>query len=169
VRWARVVLAAFVVSAVLGACGGGSSHRVVLDGSPRYPDREGVVTDVSLTALTLDGRDRFTIDRNLQCFSTYTLESVPLLGRKNQYVQLGVKGNKVTWLASFAAVVHLPDKPPVVFYNGTLVRIDSEHRAIFRDGSVLRLAAGVSAPKAIGLVRAEIDPATQRVMALVAG
>ena len=84
-------------------------------------------------------------------------------------VPAGVKGKKVTWLASFAAVVHLPDQPPVVFYNGRLVRVDGEHRAIFRDGSVLTLAAGVTAPKGADVVRAEIDPATQRVRALVAG
>ena len=163
------MLAAVLLAVLVGACGGGGSHRAVLDGSPRFPDREGVVTDVTLSSLTLNGRDHFSIDRDLQCFSTYTLESVPLLGRKNQYVQLGVKGKKVTWLASFAAVVHLPNEPPVVFYNGKLLRIDGEHRAIFRDGSVLRLAPGITAPKGADVVRAEIDPATQRVRALVAG
>jgi hypothetical protein len=139
----------------------------VLDGSPRYPDREGVITDVSLTELVLNGRDHFTVDPKLQCFSTYTLESVPLLGRKNQYVQLGVKGTRVTWVASFAAVVHLPAQSPVVFYTGRLVRVDDQRRAIFRDGSVLRLAPGVAVPKVASVLRAEIDPASQRVRALV--
>ena len=161
-------MAAFVMFVVSAGCGGGgASHRAVLDGSPRYPDREGVVTEVSLTSLVLNGKERFKVDPKLQCFSTYTLESVPLLGRKNQYVQLGVDGKKVTWVASFAAVVHLPGQAPVVFYTGRLVRVDDQHRAVFRDGSVLRLAAGVTAPRSASILRAEIDPATQRVRALV--
>jgi hypothetical protein len=56
--------------------------------------------------------------------------------------------------------------PPVVYYNGVLVRRDGP-RAIFRDGTVLRLAAGVTPPVEQGLVRAEIDPALHTVRAVV--
>jgi hypothetical protein len=150
------------------ACSSSSSGRVALDGSPRFPDREGVVTEVSLSGLTLNGHDRFTVDRRLQCFSTYTLESVPLLGRKNQYVQVGIKGHRVVWMASFAAVIRLPGQRPVVYYTGHLVKVDVQHRAIFRDGTVLRLGSNVSAPPGTAVLRAEIDTSTQRVVNLVA-
>jgi hypothetical protein len=56
--------------------------------------------------------------------------------------------------------------PPVVYYNGVLLRLDGD-RAIFRDGTVLQLADGVTSPVETGFVRAELDPSLHRVRALV--
>ena len=56
--------------------------------------------------------------------------------------------------------------PQIRCTNGVLLRREGT-RVIFRDGTVLRLAAGVTAPVGQGLVRAEIDPALHEVRALV--
>jgi hypothetical protein len=116
-----------------------------------------VVTSVSVRRITLDGGRTFDVSRKLQSFSTYTLETVPLLRRRGQYVQIGVHGNTMTWIGTIGAVV--PVQPPVVFYSGRLLRTDSQRRLVFRDGTVLRLAGEVTSPVPTGVVRAEIDPA----------
>jgi hypothetical protein len=151
---------------LIGGCrGGGGGHRVVLDGRPRYPDAEGVVEQISLARITLDGGRSYGVRNDLQSFSTYDLAAVPMLQRQGQYVQVGLTGKKVAWMAGIGVVVRT-GAPPVVYYNGVFVRRDGE-RAIFRDGTVLRLAAGVTPPVEQGLVRAEIDPALHTVRALV--
>ena len=147
-----------------GGCRRGG-HPLVLDGRPRVPDAEGVVEEVSFDRITLDGGRAYGVRKDLQSFSTYDLAAVPMLHRRGQYVQLGLNGKKVAWMAGIGVVVR-GDAPPVVYYNGVLVRREGA-RAIFRDGTVLQLAAGVAAPVEQGLVRAELDPALHTVRALV--
>ena len=149
---------------LLPGCRGGS-HRLVLDGRPRIPDAEGVVEEISFDGITLDGGRSFGVRRDLQSFSTYDLGPVPMLVRLGQYVQVGLDGKKVAWMAGIGVVVRT-GAPPVVYYNGVLVRRAGD-RAIFRDGTVLRLADGVTGPVKTGFIRAEIDPAQHRVRALV--
>ena len=153
-----------LVALALVACREGA-QRLVLDGRPRYPDVEGVVEQISFEGITLDGGRSYEVRNDLQSFSTYDLGAVPMLHRLGQYVQLGLDGKKVAWMAGIGVVVRGAG-PPVVYYNGVLVRLDGD-RAIFRDGTVLRLAGGVRSPVERGLVRAEIDPAVHRVRALV--
>ena len=150
------LIALLVLALVGGACDrGGDDHGdLVLDGRPRVPDAEGVVAEVSFTELELEGGATYRITRDLRCFSTYTLAPVPLLGRKGQYVQLGLDGDRVAWLASVGGVVN--QDPPAVYYTGNLVKVD-EGRAVFRDGTVFRLGDGVDAPEP-GFVQVAIDP-----------
>jgi hypothetical protein len=143
----------------------GDSHRVVLDGRPRFPDVEGVVERISFENITLDGGRSYGVRKDLQSFSTYDLAAVPMLHRLGQYVQLGLDGKKVAWMAMIGEVVR-GAAAPVVYYNGVLLRLDGD-RAIFRDGTVLQLADGVTSPVETGFVRAELDPAVHRVRALV--
>jgi hypothetical protein len=153
------VVAVAAVAFVVASCGSGSrSHRAVLDGSPRFPDAEGVVTAVSVDKITLDGTHTYKVSPHLQSFSTYTLETVPLLGRKSQYVQVGLDGDTMVWLASVGAVVRAPNLPPTVFYVGHLARVDGQHRAIFHDGTVFRLGSDVRALTGADVVRVELDP-----------
>ena len=156
----RAPLAILGVAALvlLGACGGGDDDggRVVLDGRPRIPDAQGVVSDVSRESIALENGKRWKLVDEPQSFSTYTLATVNLLQRKGQYVQLGLDGDRVAWVAAIGAVAELD--PPVVFYNGQLERIDGRD-AVFKDGTVLRLAPDVRSPVVKGAVRAEIDPA----------
>ncbi len=151
---------------LLGGCTKSDDDRLVLDGRPRFPDAEGVVEDISFERITLDGGRSYGVSKELQSFSTYDLAAVPMLHRRGQYVQLGLDGKKVAWMAGIGVVVRTPAAPPVVYYNGVLVRLDAD-RAIFRDGTVLQLADGVTSPVDHGFVRAELDPALHRVLALV--
>lgn len=161
----RLSLLLIAGALILAGCTKSGGHRLVLDGRPRFPAAEGVVEQISFDRLTLDGDRSYGVRKDLQSFSTYDLAAVPMLHRLGQYVQLGLNGKKVAWLAGIGVVVKGAG-PPVVYYNGTLVRRDGD-RAVFRDGTVLRLAGGVTPPVAQGLVRAELDPALHTVRALV--
>jgi hypothetical protein len=151
---------------ILAGCTKGDGHRLVLDGRPRIPDAEGVVEQISFSRVTLDGGRSYGVRKDLQSFSTYDLAAVPMLHRLGQYVQLGLDGKKVAWMAGIGVVVRRSGAPPVVYYNGMLLHREGA-RAVFRDGTVLRLTAGVTAPVEQGLVRAELDPALHTVRALV--
>ncbi len=150
---------------LVGCSSKSDEERVVLDGRPRFPDAEGVVEQISFERITLDGGRSYEVRKDLQSFSTYDLAAVPMLHRLGQYVHLGLDGKEAAWMAGIGVVVRGP-APPVVFYNGFLLRLDGD-RAIFRDGTVLKLADGVTSPVESGLLRAELDPALHRVRALV--
>jgi hypothetical protein len=163
----RPALAAvLVVVALVAGCAGGDEAALRLDGSARVPDAEGVVQSVDHSHITLEGH-RYRLSGKLQAFSTYTLEAVPVIGRNKQYVQVGLDGDTVVWLAAFGAVVRAPGAPPTVYYTGILEDVDGG-RAVFRDGSSVRLGTGVSVPERGTRVRVEIDPDRQRVRALTA-
>jgi hypothetical protein len=162
----RPFLLLLLAGALLFAgCAESGSDRLVLDGRPRIPDVEGVVEQVSFEKVTLDGGRSYGVRKDLQAFSTYDLAAVPMLQRSGQYVQLGLDGMKVAWMAMIGEVVRGAGAP-VVFYNGVLLRLEGD-RAIFRDGTVLQLADGVTSPVGTGFVRAELDPSLHRVRALV--
>jgi hypothetical protein len=161
----RLSLLLLAGALTLAGCATSDSHRLVLDGRPRPPDAEGVVEKISFESVTLDGGRTFEVRKDLQSFSTYDLAAVPMLQRLGQYVQLGLDGKKVAWMAMIGEVVRAAEAP-VVYYNGVLTRLDGD-RAIFRDGTVLQLADGVTSPVETGIVRAELDPALHRVRALV--
>ena len=150
---------------LLSGCAKRHDERLVLDGRPRIPDVEGVVEQISFDRVTLDSGRSFPVQKDLQSFSTYDLAAVPMLHRLGQYVQLGLNGKKVAWMAGIGVVVR-GAAPPVVYYNGVLLRLESD-RAIFRDGTVLQLADGVTSPVQSGQVRAELDPSLRRVRVLV--
>ena len=159
--------AVLAAMALLTACSrGDASSDLVLDGRPRPPDAEGVVEKISFEEITLDGGRTYEVSKELQSFSTYDLAAVPMLHRLGQYVHLGLDGKQVVWMAGIGVVVRTSGAPPVVYYNGHLLRREGR-RANFRDGTVLQLAEGVTAPVETGLVRAEIDPAHHEVRALV--
>ncbi|HKY76455.1 MAG TPA: hypothetical protein VJS45_09955 [Acidimicrobiia bacterium] len=149
---------------LLAGCTTDDRDRLVLDGRPRVPDVEGVVQQISFEKITLDGDRSFGVRKDLQSFSTYDLAAVPMLQRSGQYVHLGLDGKKVAWMAMIGEVIEGP--APVVYYNGVLLRLEGD-RAVFRDGTVLQLADGVTSPVGTGFVRAELDPSLHRVRALV--
>ena len=161
----RLSLLLLAGALTLAGCAERDSDRLVLDGRPRLPDVEGVVEKISFESVTLDGGRTFAVGKDLQSFSTYDLAAVPMLQRLGQYVQLGLDGKKVAWMAMIGEVVR-GRGAPVVYYNGVLLRLEGD-RAIFRDGTVLQLAEGVTSPVERGFVRAEVDPALHRVRAVV--
>ena len=162
----RVVAALVTATLLVGACSKDERATLVLDGSTRRPDAEGVVDQVSSSHLTLEGK-RYPLSSKLQAFSTYTLEAVPVLARRHQYVQVGLDDGTIVWLAAFGAVVRVPGSEPTVYYTGVFRRMEGG-RAVFRDGSALRLAGGTAAPKPGTRVRADIDPERHEVRALTA-
>lgn len=159
-RLRRAGAAAVVGALFFTACGGDEPKAAIaLDGSPREPDAEGVVDKVSENSLVLDGNREFEVSDNLVAFSTYTLEAVPLLQRKGQYVQVGLDGDTVIWVALIGEPLE-----GRVYYNGELEEVDGE-QLVFADGTVLTLGPGVKAPPAGERVRAVIDPAKRAVTA----
>jgi hypothetical protein len=159
-------LALVAVLALAGCSRGEEKAAFALDGSPRFPDAEGVVEEISRERITLDGDRTYKVSKELASFSTYDLGPTPMLHRKGQYVHLGLDGDTAIWMAGIGVVVRAPDKPPVVYYNGFLLKVE-DGQAIFRNGTVLRLADGVESPVEQGTLRAEIDPERRRVRALV--
>jgi hypothetical protein len=147
-----------------GCSGGASAPAITLDGSPRFANDEGVVSAVSLTSLTLDGKRTYKVDRKMRAFDTTTLQAVPLLTRKGMFVQIGHGGRTVAWLASYTLVVSLPGRPTTSFHTGKLKAPD-KGRAVFTDGSVLSVAPGIVIPRAGREARADIDVGTHRVRA----
>jgi hypothetical protein len=163
----RALLVLVVAAALLSGCSKESSPAFQLDGRARVPDDEGVVTKVDFKHLTLDGKRTYKVSSSLAAFSTYTLKAVPLLGRRGQYVQIGVRGKTMVWLASIGAVVkgRAGDRDRVLF-TGTVHRRLKDQRVMFRGGTVLRVGKGAAVPAVGRQARAEIDPATH-VAALV--
>lgn len=134
----RRAVAVLLAVAVLGACRGSSSDAVKLDGSPRVPDQEGIVASVDRHEITLDGKRSYALSPKLAAFSTYNRHTISVLGTKGDYVQLGVRGRTVEWLARIGPVSAGDASNPVVLYQGRLKSVKGE-RLDFSDGTVLRL------------------------------
>ena len=155
-RTRRGLLAASVATSLCllaPACAGGGSSSspttaIALDGTPRYPDAEGVVVDIAadFSTITLDGDRTYGVRRDVQSFSSLDGSVQQLLQRKGQYVQVGLKGDTIRWIAGIAALVQTAGSAPVVYYSGNLADV-RRGKAIFEDGTVLTLADGVAAPE----------------------
>jgi len=155
---------------LLAGCGsdGDPGPGIRLDGSARYPDDQGIATELSFEQVTLDGKRTYKVSKRLAAFSTVTATLEPMLNREGQYIQIGVEGDTMVWMAGVAAVVRLPQGPRV-FYTGTLRRVDDRGRLVFRDGTVWEVADDVEVPEArSGLqLQLEIDPAVHRVVRIL--
>ena len=144
---------------------------IALDGSPRLPDDEGVVTalDVDSLSLTLDGKRTYQVSEGLRSFSALDLSIQPFADAEDAYVQVGLEGRTVVWMGRIAKVV--PTDPPRVFYVGRFTRIEDSaegRRVVFGEGTVLAVGEGVEPPAGAEgqVLQAEIDPAAHRVVAL---
>ena len=160
-----------VAALLLVACSSGPpAPHIKVDGSPRYADDEGIITrfDENTLRITIDGKRRYVISEKARVFATSTLQPVGLRGRIGQYVQVGLAEKQVVWVATFTQVVQLANTPALAFEVGTLVRVDSRHRAVFKDGTVLRLASGTALPATLPAhVRADIDAGAHSIRELV--
>jgi hypothetical protein len=151
---------------LLSACSGGDggASEIKLDGSPRFPDDEGVATVATRDEIVLDGERRYEVSEGLKSFSTQTLQTVALVQREGQYVQVGLDGKTVVWIAGIADVV--PTKPPRVHYIGEVTEV-RDGRAIFRDGTVLRLGQNVKITE--GPATVLIDPKIGKIVEVRTG
>jgi len=157
------LLCALVITFAVGLAGCSSGAHFALDGSPRYPNAQGLLTAANKKDL-LVGQDEYAIGTRLITFSTYNLTQLPLGAAIDRYVQVGLHGHTAVWIA----VVGIATSGQPVIYTGTLLRIDAHRRAIFSDGTVLQLAPQLHPAEQSGLVIAEIDAMTGQVTALVA-
>lgn len=152
-RFVRVAVAVVAMAAIgFAGCSGDDEPAIALDGSPRLPDVEGVVTEVSDEEIVLDGKHTYEVSDDLLAFSTYTLEAIPLAQRKGQYVQLGLDGDTAEWLALIGRPLE-----GRVYYTGELEEVDGDN-LVFADGTVLTLGDGVKPPTDSGRMRVVIDP-----------
>ena len=155
-RTGRVAALLLTAAITLGACAG-SKPVVRLDGSPRHADVEGVVVTAGASGITLDGRRAFKVSDKVVSFSTYNWALVPLASTIGAYVQAGIKGKTVVWLAKIGPVSADATGHRTVQYQGTLVKVDGS-TLVFKDGTVLRLSQGLKAPaNPLGPVYAVID------------
>jgi hypothetical protein len=167
-RAGRVAIAALTVGLAVACSKGAPGPDLVLDGRPHIPSDEGILSALSEHRLSLDSSRDYALSPKAVAFAALSLQKVPLGGRISQYVQVGLVGKTVVWVATFSAVIQLPGKPRVAFHIGTLKRIDEQHRAVFADGAVLRLDPAVVAPGPVPIrVRAEIDVASHSIRELV--
>ncbi len=153
-----------LLSVTLLACANGGGDGLVLDGSARLPDDEGVATTLDRDGITLDDERRYDLSDDLASFSTSSLAAEPFVQRRGQYVQVGLDGDTVVWMAGFGALVPV-EGTDVVFYSGTYDGV-AEGRAAFTDGTTLAVAAGVQLPEPGRAVQVEIDAAQQRIVAV---
>lgn len=161
-RLAVVTVALLVVVPGFGACSRARRPAPLrLDGSPRVPDDEGVATALSFDRITLDGKRTYKVSRDLRAFSTYTLALEPMLGRKGQYVQVGLDGDTMIWMAGVARIL-VEEGRPVVYYRGRFLR-RVDRRLVFEDGTTFAVAPSVSAPAKPREVTVRIDARTHRV------
>lgn len=117
------------------------------------------------STITLDGDRTYGVQPDVQSFSSLDGSVQQLLQRKGQYVQVGLKGNNVRWIAGIAALVHTAGKAPVLYYSGNLTAV-RRGKVIFEDGTVLTLADGVEPPAGALRVRATVDPSAHVVVEL---
>lgn len=176
---AAVAIAALLALLAAG-CGSDSTADgstpatyVALDGSPRSPDDAGVLTglDKGFASLVLDGDTTYDVSPDVQSFASLDGSTQPLLGRVGQYIQVGLEGHTVVWVAGLGAVVRLDGQPDHVVYLGRIVRVHGSSMEL-QDGTVLQLGDGVEvaghpSPDAPIAAVLTIDVASDRVVEVV--
>lgn len=135
---------------------------VRLDGSARFPDDEGIATSLDRRSITLDGERTYRVSDQLRSFSTYTRELEPMIGRRGQYVQIGVEDGVMIWMAGISRLVDV-DGRPAAFYTGKF-RGQERGRFVFTDGTTFAVGEGVARPRRGVHVTATIDAETRRIV-----
>ncbi len=126
---------------------------------PRFPDDQGVVTQIDFETLKLDGKRSYKISPEVESFSTYNLKITPLLSWDQRYVHLGLDDDVVVWIAGIGNVLKRPAGDVVVYTGARFLRIDRKRNAIFFDGTVIKIAEGVEVPPEDTITKVTIDPA----------
>jgi hypothetical protein len=145
-----------VLLAGLAACShGDDTPRAV---KARIPDVEGVVTAADRDSIDVAGH-HYVLADDASSVSTYTLKAVPL--RLHTLVHAGLDDRGlVQWVATIGLVS--TSTPPRVRYTGT-VRSVSDSRAVFTDGTALRVAPDLHLPTA-AFIAVQIDPTTATIV-----
>lgn len=113
--------------------------------------------------MTLDGQRTYPIDREVESFSSRDHRVTPLVHWKDRYVHLGLETSRgVIWIAGIGVVTD--DQPPRVFYSGKFERIDNQRRAIFADGTALKVGGGLAPPAQGDLILVVFDPVRKEII-----
>lgn len=145
------------------------SEPVDFSKTSRFPDDQGVVTEIDFESVQLDGKRKHEISREVQSFSTYSGKVTALLSWKDKYVHVGLDDEKVAiWISGVGVVDRTVDPPIVRYANGLLKEIDSRRNAIFADGTVIRLAKDMEVPPTPEGHRfnVKIDPASHQAISM---
>lgn len=157
--------------ALLVTVGAGCTAKVPEESPPkqsiilkdfRIPDDEGVVTSIDRRSIEIDGARRYAIDPAVESFTASGRKVTPIVHWKNRYVQVGIRAKRAIWIAGIGVVANTD--PPLVFYGAEFVRLDKESRAVFDDGTVLKIRSGVEPPAERRKVSAEIDPVAKEIV-----
>lgn len=85
-----------------------------------------------------------------------------MIGRLNQYVQIGVVDDEMVWMAGVSRVTAVNGEP-AVFYTGRFREV-AKGRFVFTDGTTFAVAKGVARPGTERPVTVRIDPETHRIV-----
>jgi len=155
-----------VVALLTGACASGSSGgtELVLDGTPRTPDAEGIATIARADLIEVAGK-QYKVSSDLVVFSTHDLSLTPLVRWQGSYVQVGLEGDTVVWLGGVTGIVS-GERPGAEFTG----RVAAVHGAevVLEGGTVVTLADGVKAVAPGTYVLIRLDPIRGRVRELIA-
>ncbi len=161
----RVAAILMLAGMVTGACAETAPPpQSILDRGPRVPSDEGVVTAVTFEQITLESARTYKISKALESFTTRERKTTPLVHWQDRYVHLGLDKEKiVVWVAGIG-VVPKGVSDPRVLYAGVFEKIDPKGRAVFADGTVLRMAAGVVPPEPGKEALVTIDPVAKQIV-----
>ncbi|HVE75383.1 MAG TPA: hypothetical protein VND22_01305 [Actinomycetota bacterium] len=148
---------ALALIASLPACAAAVGPKSALEIGARVPSDQGIVTQGDFRRIELDGERSLPVSEDVESFTTRGHEVVPPGRWKSRYVHVGIKDKQVVWVAVIGVVPQ--GDAPVVIYSGVFDRLDSKKRAVFEDGTVIKLADGVSAPPKGKETVVFIDPA----------
>lgn len=132
------------------------------------PSDEGVVTAVTFASITLEGARTYEISKSVESFTTNEHRVTPLVHWLDRYVHLGVNKEKVAlWVAGIGIVPKGVEDHRVV-YSGVFNKLDAKGRAVFADGTVLKLGPGVTPPEPGKQVLVYLDAIAKQIVQIAA-
>lgn len=140
----------------------------ILDKGPRVPSDEGVVTAVTFESITLEGARTYEISKGVESFTTNEHTVTPLVHWLDRYVHVGVNKAKVALWVAGIGVVPKGGSDSRVVYSGVFNKLDANGRAVFADGTVLKLGPGVTPPEPDKQVLVYLDPLAKQIVQMSA-
>lgn len=126
------------------------------------------MTAVTFEKITLEGVRTYQISKTVESFTAREHTTTPLVHWQDRYVHLGLnKAKVVLWVAGIG-LVPKGVADPKVLYSGVFDKLDAKGRAVFADGTVLKLGPGVTSPESGKTVVVSIDPIAKQIVQITA-
>ena len=149
---------------LIGACSQSEPQAAWVDGVARFPDDQGLATDVTFERIRLDDERSYEVPRDIESFSTYNGDIVPLVQLEGRYIQIGLReGAVVEWVASIGVIQE--GDPATVVYVGIVEEVEGKD-VIFQDGTVLQLSGAVDDPEVGERYKVTVHVGKKQVMEL---